>query len=486
MAAWVEPTPECPSDGAGEWRFMAEPGPTLNWRSRPPLIGPRRAEVDPFALSHHRPLLSCVIRLLAIAPSFTIREILLQLDSASQQEGFMIIKPRVRGFICVTTHPAGCEANVNEQIGYTAKNGPIADGPKKVLVIGASTGYGLAARITAAFGCGAGTLGVFFERAGGDSKPGTAGWYNTAAFEKFATAKGMYARSINGDAFSAEVKKQTIEIIRRDLGQVDLVIYSLAAPRRTHPTTGEVFTSTLKPVGKAVNLRGIDTDKEVVKETVLAPATQEEIDNTVAVMGGEDWQMWIDALLNAGVLANGAKTTAFTYLGEKITHDIYWNGSIGAAKKDLDHKVLALREKLAASGGDARVSVLKAVVTQASSAIPMMPLYLSLLFKVMKEQGTHEGCIEQVYGLFRDSLYGKAPRADEEGRLRADYKELDPVVQARVAQLWNQVSNDNIYELTDFAGYKTDFLRLFGFEIDGVNYEADANPEVPIPNIVQV
>lgn len=397
----------------------------------------------------------------------------------------MIIKPRVRGFICVTTHPTGCEANVKEQIDYVTARGPIPNGPKKVLVIGASTGYGLAARISAAFGSDAATLGVFFERAGNETKPGTAGWYNTAAFEKFATAKGLYATSINGDAFSDEIRQRTIEVIKRDLGQIDLVVYSLAAPKRTHPKTGEVFSSTLKPVGKTVNLRGIDTDKEVVKETVLEPATQSEIDNTVAVMGGEDWQMWIDALLDAGVLADGAKTTAFTYLGEKITHDIYWNGSIGAAKKDLDRKVLGIREKLAARGGDARVAVLKAVVTQASSAIPMMPLYLSLLFKVMKEKGTHEGCIEQVYGLYKDSLYGTSPHVDDEGRLRADYKELDPDVQARVQQLWNQVTSDTIYELTDFSGYKTEFLRLFGFEIAGVDYEADVNPDVKIPNLVQ-
>ncbi|MFP3564489.1 enoyl-ACP reductase FabV [Paraburkholderia sp. SIMBA_030] len=397
----------------------------------------------------------------------------------------MIIKPRVRGFICVTTHPAGCEANVKEQIDYVTARGPIADGPKKVLVIGASTGYGLAARISAAFGSNAATLGVFFERAGNETKPGTAGWYNTAAFEKFAAAKGLYATSINGDAFSDEIKQRTIDVIKRDLGQVDLVVYSLAAPKRTHPKTGEVFSSTLKPVGKAVSLRGIDTDKEVVKDIVLEPATQSEIDNTVAVMGGEDWQMWIDALLDAGVLADGAKTTAFTYLGEKITHDIYWNGSIGAAKKDLDRKVLGIREKLAPTGGDARVAVLKAVVTQASSAIPMMPLYLSLLFKVMKEKGTHEGCIEQVYGLYRDSLYGTSPHMDDEGRLRADYKELDPDVQARVQQLWNQVTSETLYELTDFSGYKTEFLRLFGFEIAGVNYEADVNPDVRIPDIVQ-
>ncbi|WP_308724961.1 enoyl-ACP reductase FabV [Metapseudomonas otitidis] len=398
----------------------------------------------------------------------------------------MIIKPRVRGFICVTTHPAGCEANVKEQIRYVESKGPVANGPKKVLVIGSSTGYGLAARITAAFGAGADTLGVFFERPGSETKAGTAGWYNSAAFEKAARAKGLYARSINGDAFSDEVKRVTIETIKQDLGQVDLVVYSLAAPRRTHPKTGEVFNSVLKPVGKTVNFRGLDTDKEVIKESVMEPATEAEIAHTVAVMGGEDWQMWIDALQEAGVLADGAKTTAFTYLGEEITHDLYWNGSIGAAKKDLDQKVLGIREKLAATGGDARVSVLKAVVTQASSAIPMMPLYLSLLFKVMKEKGTHEGCIEQVDGLFRESLYGTEPHLDADGRLRADYKELQPDVQDTVKELWNKVTNENLYQLTDFTGYKTEFLRLFGFEIDGVDYEQDVNPDVQIPNLIQL
>ncbi|MGO4392938.1 enoyl-ACP reductase FabV [Variovorax sp. M-6] len=397
----------------------------------------------------------------------------------------MIIQPRVRGFICVTTHPAGCEANVGRQIEYVRARGRIAGGPKRVLVIGASTGYGLAARITAAFGCGADTLGVFFERPGSDTKPATPGWYNSAAFHRFAAAEGLHAKSINGDGFSDAIKQKTIDAIRADLGQVDLVVYSLAAPRRTHPKTGEVFSSTLKPIGQAVALRGLDTDSGVVKETVLPPATQAEIDSTVAVMGGEDWQMWIDALQAAGVLADGAKTTAFTYLGEQITHDIYWNGSIGAAKKDLDRTVLGIRERLAATGGDARVSVLKAVVTQASAAIPMMPLYLSLLFKVMKAQGTHEGCIEQVHGLFGDSLYGASPRMDPEGRLRADYKELAPEVQGQVQQLWRQVGSDNVHALSDFAGYKAEFLRLFGFGVEGVDYEADVNPDVPIPGLIQ-
>lgn len=398
----------------------------------------------------------------------------------------MIIKPRIRGFICVTAHPAGCKANVDKQIEYVTQQGPIADGPKKVLVIGASTGYGLAARISAAFGCGADTLGVFFERPGEESKPATAGWYNSAAFEAAAEAKGLYATSINGDAYSDEVKQKTIELIKQDLGQVDLVVYSLAAPRRTHPKTGEVFNSTLKPVGKSLTTRGLNTDKETITDITLEPASQEEIAGTVAVMGGDDWQMWIDCLKEAGVLADGAKTTAFTYLGEKITHDIYWNGSIGEAKKDLDKRVLSIRETLAERGGDARVSVLKAVVTQASSAIPVMPLYLSLLFKVMKEKGTHEGCIEQVYGLFKESLYGASPVMDDVGRLRADYKELQPAVQDEVVRLWPTVTNENLNELTDFVGYKKEFMQLFGFGLDGVDYDADVNADVKINHLVQM
>lgn len=396
----------------------------------------------------------------------------------------MIIKPRVRGFMCVTTHPLGCEANVREQINYVKAQGAIENGPKKVLVIGSSTGYGLASRISAAFGSGAATLGIFFEKEGTEKKPGTAGWYNSAAFHKFAEAEGIYAKSINGDAFSDEIKQKTIAQIKEDFGQVDLVVYSLAAPRRQHPKTGEVFNSTLKPIGKAVSQRGVNTDKEIIETVTLPEASQEDIDNTVAVMGGEDWQMWIEALDEAGVLADGAKTTAYTYLGERITWDIYWHGTIGQAKKDLDKRVINIRERLAAKGGDARVSVLKAVVTQASSAIPIMPLYLSLLFKVMKADGSHEGCIEQVYGLFRNSLYGDEPVLDEEGRLRADGLELREEIQQAVAQAWDQVTTENLHELTDFAGYKHEFLKLFGFDIDGVDYQADVDPVVPIRNMV--
>ncbi|WP_314403424.1 enoyl-ACP reductase FabV [Stenotrophomonas rhizophila] len=417
----------------------------------------------------------------------------------------MVIKPRVRGFICVTTHPVGCDAAVKQQIDYIQGKPKIANGPKKVLVLGASTGYGLAARITAAFGSDAATLGVFFERPGTETKPGTAGWYNTAAFHKYAEQAGLYAKSVNGDAFSDEVKAKVIELIKQDLGQVDQVVYSLAAPRRKHPRTGEVISSTLKPIGAPITLRGLDTDKEVITETTIEPATPEEIAGTVAVMGGEDWQMWIDALLEAGVLAEGATTTAFTYVGEEITQAIYWNGSIGAAKKDLDEKVVGLRQKLAPIGGDARVSVLKAVVTQASSAIPTMPLYLSLLFKVMKAKGTHEGCIEQLDTLY-DIVYGGKDTGtaterlrhaltdgdrhvdliDDAGRLRADYKEMAPDVQGEVVALWPQVTNENLYEISDLAGYKADFLRLFGFGVDGVDYDADVATDVQIPNLVDM
>jgi enoyl-[acyl-carrier protein] reductase/trans-2-enoyl-CoA reductase (NAD+) len=396
----------------------------------------------------------------------------------------MIIKPRVRGFLCITTHPVGCEANVRSQIDYVKSQGPIENGPKRVLVIGASTGYGLASRVTAAFGCGADTLGIFFEKEGSQKKPATAGWSNSAAFHKFAEAEGHYAKSINGDAFSDEIKQKTIDTIKADMGQVDLVVYSLASPRRQHPVTGVVHNSTLKPIGGDATQKGVNTDKEEVQDFHLEAANQDEIDNTVAVMGGEDWQMWIDALDEAGVLADGAKTTAYTYIGDKLTWDIYWHGTIGQAKKDLDKRVVDIRERLAARGGDARVSVLKAVVTQASAAIPAMPIYLALLFKVMKEQGIHEGCIEQIDGLFRDSLYGDAPYLDEEGRLRADRKELDPAIQAAVAALWEDINTETLRQLSDFAGYKREFLQLFGFEVEGVDYEADVDPLVIIDNVV--
>lgn len=393
----------------------------------------------------------------------------------------MIIQPKVRGFICTNAHPKGCAANVKQQIDYIKKQGAIANGPKRVLVIGASTGYGLASRITAAFGCGAKTLGIFFEKEPDEKRTGTAGWYNSAAFHRFATAEGLYAKHINGDAFSDEIKQKAIDTIKADMGQVDLVVYSLASPRRQHPKTGVVHNSVLKPIGQAVTQRGVNTDKQIVEEVTLQQATEEEIANTVAVMGGEDWRMWIDALLAAGVLAEGAQTTAYTYLGEKLTWDIYWNGTIGAAKKDLDNSRIAIDGKLAAIHGKSYVSVLKALVTQASAAIPIMPLYLSLLYKIMKEKGGHEGCIEQIDRLFREALYNPSRHLDVEGRLRVDDKELRPEVQDAVAQLWSVVNTENLYQLTDFQGYKDEFLKLFGFGFDGVDYDEDLSPVVELP-----
>ena len=394
----------------------------------------------------------------------------------------MIIKPRVRGFMCVTAHPAGCAAAVREQVGHVRKGGPIA-GPKRVLVLGASTGYGLASRITAAFGCGAKTVGVFFEKEGEEGRPGTAGWYNSAAFHQQAEDAGLEAWSINGDAFSNEIKDRTVALVKRTLGQVDLLVYSLAAPRRTHPVTGTVHKSTLKPIGKRVEERTLDTDKKQIKQVALEAASDEEIADTVAVMGGEDWAMWVERLQREGLLAQGFRTTAYTYLGDRITWDIYWDGTIGAAKKDLDGTARKLDKLLAPLGGKAYVSVLKAVVTQASSAIPIMPLYLALLFKVMKAKGTHEGVIEQIDGLFRTRLLAAAPELDDTGRLRMDGKELQPDIQREVERRWPLVENDNIDELSDFAGYQQEFLRLFGFGVAGVDYEADVDPVVPIAKL---
>lgn len=397
----------------------------------------------------------------------------------------MIIKPRVRGFLCTTAHPVGCAANVKQQIDYVKARGVIENGPQRVLVIGASTGYGLASRIMAAFACRATTVGVMFEKPGTKTKTGSAGWYNTAAFHDHAQSEGLYAKSINGDAFSDTVKHQAIELIKQDLGQIDLVVYSLAAPVRHHPKTGVVYKSTLKPIGKDIVQTGIDTDKGVLKSFTIPAATEEEINGTVAVMGGEDWAMWIDALLDANVLAEGAKTTAYTYLGEQITHDIYWDGTIGRAKQDLDQKVIRIRNTLSPLHGDARVSVLKAVVTQASAAIPVMPLYLALLFKVMKEQGTHEGCIEQIDRLFRESLYGSSPRQDEEGRLRVDDKELEPAVQQKVTELWSHITDENLDKISDRQGYRDAFLQLFGFGISGIDYDADVDPVVPMTALMK-
>ncbi|MGB3611967.1 MAG: enoyl-ACP reductase FabV [Cellvibrio sp.] len=390
----------------------------------------------------------------------------------------MIIKPKVRGFICTNAHPQGCAANVQEQIAFTRQKGAVDGGPRKVLVLGCSTGFGLASRITAAFGCGADTLGVCFEKPPTETKTGTAGYYNTAAFHEAAEAAGLYAKTINGDAFSDACKAQVIEELKQSLGKVDLVVYSLAAPRRTDPKTGEVYNSVLKPIGQTYVSKGLNTDTLKISEVAIEPASEEEIAQTVKVMGGEDWELWIDALKSADLLADGCQTVAYTYLGDKLTWPIYGRATIGKAKEDLDRAARALDGKLANLNGRARVAVLKAVVTQASSAIPVMPLYLSILFKVMKEDGTHEGCIEQIQRLFTECLYSGSPRLDEAGRLRVDELELDPKVQSRVEEIWPQVTEENLFELTDFKGYNQEFLKLFGFGVDGVDYDAETSPLV--------
>lgn len=390
----------------------------------------------------------------------------------------MIIKPKIRGFICTTTHPEGCAANVREQIAYTKSKGEINNGPKRVLVIGASSGYGLSSRIAAAFGSGAATIGVFFEKPGTERKTGTAGWYNSAAFDAEAKAAGLYSKSLNGDAFSHEAKAKTIELIKEEVKQVDLVVYSLASPVRKMPDTGDVVRSCLKPIGKPYQSTAIDTNKDVIISTEVEPATQEEIDATVTVMGGEDWELWINALDDAGVLAEGCKSVAYSYIGSDITWPIYWDGALGKAKQDLDRAAAAIDTKLKAKGGQGNIGVLKSVVTQASSAIPVMPLYLAMCFKVMREQGLHEGCMEQVQRLFATGLYGESVVMDESNRFRMDDWELKDEVQNACREIWPQVTTENLFELTDYQLYKDEFLKLFGFGVDSIDYEADVSPLV--------
>lgn len=393
----------------------------------------------------------------------------------------MIIKPKIRGFICTTTHPVGCEANVKEQIAYTKAQGPIANAPKRVLVVGSSSGYGLSSRIAAAFGGGASTIGVFFEKPGTEKKTGTAGWYNSAAFDKLAKEEGLYSKSLNGDAFSNEAKQKTIDLIKADLGQIDMVVYSLASPVRKMPETGEVIRSSLKPIGETYTATAVDTNKDVIIEASVEPATEQEIQDTVTVMGGEDWELWMAALSEAGVLAEGCKTVAYSYIGTELTWPIYWDGALGQAKMDLDRAATALNEKLAGINGTANVAVLKSVVTQASSAIPVMPLYIAMVFKKMREEGVHEGCMEQIHRMFTQRLYkedGSAPQVDDKNRLRLDDWELREDIQQHCRNLWPQVTTENLKELTDYVEYKEEFLKLFGFGVDGVDYEADVNPEV--------
>ena len=392
-----------------------------------------------------------------------------------------VVSPRVRGFVCITAHPEGCAAHVREQIAYVKSRPAMKNGPKNALVIGSSTGYGLASRISAAFGAGANTFGVYFERPSANGKPASAGWYNTAAFEAEAKKAGLYAASANGDAFSAEMKAQVIERLKKEMPQIDLVVYSLAAPRRTDPATGEVYKSVLKPVGAPYSSKNLDTDKKVVNEVTLEPATEDEIKATVKVMGGEDWKLWIEALDAAGLLAEGCQSVAYSYIGPAVTWPIYKDGSIGQAKKDLYAKAEEIDALLKIKRGRAFVSVNKAVVTQASSAIPVVPLYISVLFKVMKAKGLHEDCIEQIQRLFETQMYNDGClNFDDQGLVRIDDWEMREDVQKEVFEIWPKVSTENLLELTDFVGYQQGFLKLFGFGLPGVDYAAETELEVPI------
>ncbi len=398
----------------------------------------------------------------------------------------MIIKPKIRGFICTTAHPLGCAEHVREQIAFVRAQRPI-QGIQNALVIGSSTGYGLASRITAAFGANAGTIGVCFEKPPSGNRTATAGWYNTAAFEREAKAHGVMAATINGDAFSDAVKTETIAAIRKTCGQVDLVIYSLASPRRVHPHTGEMFSSVLKPIGRSFSSKTVDIQSGVVTDATLDPATEDDIRHTAAVMGGEDWSLWIEALDQAGVLAQGAITAAYSYVGPELTHAVYREGTIGRAKDDLEDTALTLDARLEPFGGRAFVSINKAVVTQSSSAIPVVPLYISLLFRAMKERGLHEGCIEQMYRLFAQRVYSDASMpVDDRGRVRMDDWEMRADVQAIVDERWQRAQTGALADIADLDGYREDFLKLFGFGFPGVDYDADASPNVSIPSVAQI
>ena len=392
----------------------------------------------------------------------------------------MIVKPRIRGFVCVTAHPKGCDAKVREEI-EVAQAAKQAGGPKKVLVIGASTGYGLSTRVAAAFGHDAATLGIFYERPSINGKPASAGWYNSVAFENAAHEAGLYAKSINGDAFSKEIKAQAIEMIKADLGQVDLVVYSLASPRRTDPETGEVYKSVLKPIGESFSNRSLDTDNDAVCEVSIEPAEGDDIQHTINVMGGQDWERWMAALSEAGVLAPGVKSVAYSYIGPEATWPVYTNGTIGRAKKDVERAAAAITK---AYDCEAYVAVNKAVVTQASSAIPVVPLYISILIKLMKERGTHEDCIEQMVRLLNDRLYGPDLQLDEVGRIRVDDWEMEPGLQAEIAKIWPVINSETLNTLGDYTGYQENFLMLFGFGLKGVEYDEDVEVDLPLPSSV--
>ncbi len=390
----------------------------------------------------------------------------------------MLIERRIRGAVCLSVHPHGCEELVQEQITYVRSRPSLEGGPRKALILGASTGYGLASRIQAAFGSRAATVGVFYERPADEDRTASAGWYNSAFFEQRAREDGIDAWSLNGDAFSDALKEQTIELLRRTTGPVDLVVYSLAAPRRG------TFSSALRPIGKPYTNKTVNLQNGQVYETSVPPATEEEIKGTVAVMGGEDWKLWMDALGRAGLLAPGVKTVAYSYIGSSITAPIYREGTIGKAKEHLEATARSLDASLAATGGRALVAVNKAVVTQASAAIPFVPLYIALLYRVMKDRGTHEGCIQQIHRLFHDRLYVNGPvPVDREGRIRLDELELDPDIQKEVGARWQQVTSENLAQLADFDGYREELSRICGFDYPRVDYKSDVDPKVAIPSI---
>jgi len=395
----------------------------------------------------------------------------------------MIIKPRIKGFVCITSHPVGCLENIREQATY-AKTQLVTDDrkPKRVLVIGSSTGYGLSSRISAAFSCGADTLGVYFERPAAGERTASAGHYNSEAFCKLARESGLKAEDVNGDAFSNEIKEEVIAKAKEFGGTFDLVIYSLASPRRTDPVDGTNYRACLKPIGAIYKNKTLDTDRKEVKEVTIDPANEDEIFQTEKVMGGEDWEAWTDALLDAGLLSVDCLNIAYSYIGPQVTQPIYRNGTIGRAKLHLENTAARITEKMKNAGsGKAYVSVNKALVTQASSAIPVVPLYVSILYKIMQELGTHEGCIEQTCRLFKDRLYGEGQtQVDQENRIRLDDWEMEPSVQQKIIDIWPTVNTENLYEKTSFELYQKEFHKLFGFGREDVDYELDVDPSAPL------
>jgi len=395
----------------------------------------------------------------------------------------MKIEPRTRGFICTTAHPTGCAANVKTQIAYINSKAAV-DGPKRVLVIGSSTGFGLASRITAAFSSKAATIGVFFEKPPSEGRTASAGWYNTAAFETEAHKNDLYAKSINGDAFSNEIKAKTLELIKADLGQIDMLIYSLASPVRTHPETGVRYKSTLKPIGAPYSNKTVDFHTGDIKDVAIAPAEGDDIENTITVMGGDDWQLWVNALRDADLLSDGFMTIAYSYIGPKLTEPVYRKGTIGKAKDHLEQTAFTITDALKNSNGKAYVSVNKALVTQSSSAIPVIPLYISLLYKIMKAEGLHEGCIEQIYRLYAERLFEDEIPTDEQGRIRIDDWEMRPDIQEQIVHLWEEATTETLPKIGDLAGYKKDFFNLFGFEVEGVDYDKDTDEMVSIPGLI--